>query len=65
MSCALSLKYVALFMDSPVLAYGKYSDKISVVVPDGETEETTTHNTRGKDKISVDQVFLKTIKLLN
>jgi len=52
-------------MDSPVLAYGKYSDKISIVVPDGETEETTTHNTRGKDKISVDQVFLKTIKLFN
>ncbi|SVB68429.1 uncharacterized protein METZ01_LOCUS221283, partial [marine metagenome] len=65
LSCALGLKCVALFMDSPVLAYGKYSDKISIVVPDGETEETTTHNTRGKDKISVDQVFLKTIKLLN
>ena len=44
---------------------GKYSDKISIVVPNGETEETTTHNTRGKDKISVDQVFLKTIKLLS
>ena len=65
LSCALGLKCVALFMDSPVLAYGKYSDKISIVVPDGETEETTTHNTHGKDKISVDQVSLKIIKLLS
>ena len=65
LSCALGLKCVALFMDSPVLAYGKYSDKISIVLPNGETEETTTHNTRGKNKISVDEVFLKTIKLLN
>ena len=65
LSCALGLKCVALFMDSPVLAYGKYSDKISIVVPDDETEETTTHNTRGKDRISVEQVYLKTIKLLN
>jgi len=65
LSCALGLKCVALFMDSPVLAYGKYSDKISIVVPERETEETTTHNTRGKDRISVDQVFLKTTELLN
>ena len=65
LSCALGLKCVALFMDSPVLAYGKYSDKISIVVPDDETEETTTHNTRCKDRISVEQVYLKTIKLLN
>ena len=39
-------------MDSPVLAYGKYSKNISVIVPEGETEETTTHDTLGKDKIS-------------
>jgi len=65
LSCALGLKCVALFMDSPVLAYGKYSDKISVVVPDGETEETTTHNTRGKDKITVEQVVQQTKQLLN
>ena len=65
LSCALGLKCIALFMDSPVLAYDKYSDKISVVFPVGETEETTTHNTRGKDKITVEQVVQQTKQLLN
>ena len=65
LSCALGLKCIALFMDSPVLAYGKYSNNINIVVPEGETEETTSHNTRGKDKITVEQVFQKTKELLN
>ncbi len=52
-------------MDSPVLAYGKYSNNINIIVPEGETEETTSHNTRGKDKISIEQVFQKTKELLN
>ena len=52
-------------MDSPVAAYAKYSDKISTVIPEGETEASTTYNTRGKDRISVDQVFLKITELLN
>ena len=64
-SCALGLKCVALFMDSPVLAYGKYSNNINIIVPEGETEETTSHNTRGKDKITVEQVVQKTKELLN
>ena len=64
-SSALGLKCVALFMDSPVQAYGKYSDTINVVVPDGETEETTTHNTLGAEKISLKKVFDKSIELLN
>ena len=51
-SAALNLKTVALFMDSPVMAYGKYSKFISVIIPQGETEETTTHNTLGKEKIN-------------
>ena len=52
-------------MDSPVLAYGKYSNNINIIVPEGETEETTSHNTRGKDKITVEQVVQKTKELLN
>jgi heptosyltransferase-2 len=64
-SSALGLKCLALFMDSPVSAYGKYSNNISVIIPRGETEETTTHNTLGKEKISIDEVYSKTLELLN
>ena len=64
-SSALGIKCLALFMDSPVLAYGKYSKNIEVIVPEGETEETTTHDTLGADKISYEKVFNKSIKLLN
>ena len=63
-SAALNLKTVALFMDSPVLAYGKYSKNINVIIPEGETEETTTHDTLGADKISFDKVYNKCIELL-
>ena len=52
-------------MDSPVLAYGKYSNNINVIIPEGETEETTTHNTLGAEKISFEKVFEKSIELLN
>ena len=65
MSAALNLKTVALFMDSPVLAYGKYSENINVIIPEGETEESTTHDTLGADKISFDKVYDKCIKLLS
>ena len=64
-SAALNLKTVALFMDSPVLAYGKYSKNINVIIPEGETEDTTTHNTLGADKISFDKVCNKCIELLS
>ena len=63
-SAALNLKTVALFMDSPVLAYGKYSKNINVIIPEGETEETTTHDTLGADKISFEKVYNKCIELL-
>ena len=63
-SAALNLKTVALFMDSPVLAYGKYSKNINVIIPEGETEETTTHDTLGADKISFNKVYNKCIELL-
>ena len=63
-SSALDIKCLALFMDSPVQAYGKYSENIDIVVPEGETEETTTHDTLGSDKISFDKVLTKSIDLL-
>ena len=63
-SCALNLKCLALFMDSPVNAYGKYSKKISIIVPEGETEESTTHDTLGKEKISLEKVYKKAVELL-
>jgi heptosyltransferase-2 len=64
-SSALGVKSLALFMDSPVQAYGKYSKNIEVIVPEGETEETTTHDTLGADKISFEKVFKKSIELLD
>ena len=64
-SSALGVKCLALFMDSPVQAYGKYSKNIEVILPEGETEETTTHDTLGADKISFEKVFNVSIKLLN
>jgi len=64
-SSALGIKCLALFMDSPVQAYGKYSKNIEVIVPEGETEETTTHDTLGADRISFEKVFNVSMKLLN
>mgnify|MGYP001442677176 CR=1 FL=1 len=63
-SSALDVKCLALFMDSPVQAYGKYSKNIELILPEGETEETTTHDTLGSEKISFDEVFNKSISLL-
>ena len=64
-SSALNKKCLALFMDSPVQAYGTYSKNIYLIVPEGETNETTTHNTRGGGKISFDKVLNKSLELLN
>ena len=64
-SSALGVKCLALFMDSPVSAYGKYSSNISIIVPEGETEESTIHTTLGKNKISFEKVFSTAIKMLN
>ena len=64
-SAALNLKTIALFMDSPVLAYGKYSENINVIIPEGETEESTNHDTLGADKISFDKVYNKCIEILS
>ena len=62
---ALNKKCLALFMDSPVQAYGKYSKNISIIVPDGETELSTTHDTLGKDRINFEKVLNKSLDILS
>ena len=64
LSVSLGVKSLALFMDSPVMAYGKYSSKIKIIEPEGENN-STTHNTLGKDRISFDEVLFKAKELLN
>ena len=64
-SSGLGLKSLFLFMDSPPVAYGTYSKNISIIVPDGETLETCSHNTKGKKRIPIYKVLNKAIKLIN
>ena len=52
-------------MGSPPSAYGVYSKNISIIVPDGETIDSCGHNTRGKNKKSVDEVLSKSLELIN
>ena len=61
----IGLKSLFLFMDSPPSAYGVYSKNISIIVPDGETIETCSHNTKGKDRIPLDKVLNKALDLIN
>ena len=62
-ACALGVKTLTLFMDSPVMTYGKYSLRMSVVEPEG-LKNQTVHDTLGKDLISFTEVFEKTRELL-
>ena len=36
-----------------------------MIIPEGETEETTTHDTLGKEKISFEKTYNKVLELLN
>ena len=63
-SSALGIKSIGIFTDSPAYSYSGYSDNIIAIVPIGETLESTTHDTLGKDKISFEEVFEKTKKYL-
>ena len=60
----LGVKSLTLFMDSPVMAYGKYSSRMIVVEPKGE-KDSTKHDTLGKDKISFEEVLKKSNEILN
>ena len=61
----LGLKSLFLFMDSPPLAYGVYSKKISIICPYVLTLKSTGHNSRAKDRIPVDKVLKKSFELIN
>ena len=62
-SAGLGLQSLILFIDSPPTAYGLYTKNISILVPEGETIETTTHDTLGT--ISVDEVLKNVLELMN
>ena len=64
LSVALGIKVITLFMDSPVMAYGRYSSRMITIEPEGEND-STTHDTLGKDRISFNKVLSEAIKLLN
>ena len=63
-SAALNIKSLFLFCDSPPAAYGLWRSNISIIVPIGKTIDTCGHNTKGKDNISFDEVYNKTLRML-
>ena len=65
MSAALGIKSIGIFTDSPAYSYSGYSKNIIPIVPRGETIESTTHNTLGKDRISLEDVLETAKKVLN
>ena len=46
------------------MAYGKYSTRMKVIEPEGE-KDSTTHDTLGKDNISLEEVFISAKKYLD
>ncbi len=65
MSAALGIKSIGIFTDSPAYSYSGYSTNIIPIVPRGETIESTTHDTLGKDRISLEDVLETAKKILN
>ena len=63
-SAALGIKSIGIFMDSPAYAYSGYSKNIIPIVPEGETVESTTHDSLGKNRISLDEVLSAAKKFL-
>ena len=64
MSAALGIRSIGIFTDSPAYSYSGYSKNIIPIVPKGETIESTTHDTLGKDKISLEEVLNNAKKVL-
>ena len=62
LSAALGIKTITLMADTPLI-YGNYSSKMFPIIPEGE--ETVTHNTLGKEKISPQKIFDKIIEINN
>jgi heptosyltransferase-2 len=61
LSSGLGIKTIVLMADTPLL-YGSYSPRMFPIIPDGEN--TVTHDTLGKDKISPNKVFEKLKSIL-
>ena len=65
-SVALKIKSLVIFVDTPIFVYGSYAPTfMSTVEPEGVEKGTTTHDTLGKDKISFDEVYKKSLEMLN
>ena len=62
LSAALGIKTITLMADTPLI-YGDYSSKMYPIIPDDE--ETVTHNTLGKEKISSEKIFNKFKKIID
>ena len=62
LSAALDVKTITLMVDTPII-YGNYNSKMYPIIPDGE--KTVSHHTSGKNKISPQKIFDKTIEILN
>ncbi len=62
-ACALGVKTLTLFMDSPVMAYGKYSSRMVVIEPEGK-KDSTVHDSLGKDSISFSKVLSEATQML-
>ena len=62
LSSALGIKTITLMADTPLI-YGSYSSKMFPIIPDGE--ETVTHDTLGKEKISPQKIFDKILEIIN
>ena len=65
MSAALGIRSIGIFVDSPAYSYSGYSKNIIPIVPEGDTVKSTTHDTLGKDNISLDEVFKNAKKILD
>ena len=63
-SAALGVKSIGIFTDSPAYSYSGYSKNIFPIVPEGETIESTTHDTLGKNNISFEKVLESTKSFL-
>ena len=63
-SSALGVRCIGIFIDSPAYAYSGYTKNIEAIVPRGETINSTTHNTNGRDKISLDDVIQKVLEYI-
>ena len=62
LSAALGIKTITLMADTPLI-YGNYSSLMYPVIPEGE--ETVTHDTLGKEKISSKKILREIDKILD